>query len=316
MKKNLALQTLRAVGSVVVMICLCVTLFAGMLYFSLGGFLTDANAYISIADKAQEKNGFYSDMYKNACERLVSRGTLGGFPKETFDGLLEYDYAVSSFKEYVRFIVNEPNGKFTLPEFDEKLRAACLEYASSAEAKADGFSATEKEIEDFVKYIDSQVVAIIALPFFAGVYPAVDAVYQTRVVAVVIVCFVIAAGIFFGLLCLLERGKVINAVRQALYALSGAGIMTIVVGVFLDVLNGNEFFNFSSQAVLDYLNIYKDALSLRINILGIVIATVGVAATACIAVFSGRKKNEEKEILKNPENTNIEKTENINNENN
>ena len=145
MKKNLALQTLRAVASVIVMICLCITLFAGALYFSLGTFLTSADAYINIADKAQEKNEFYSDMYKNACERLVSRGTLGGFPKEMFDGLLEYDYAVTSFKEYVRFVVKEPNGKFTLPEFDEKLRAACLAYVSSEEAKADGFSATEKD---------------------------------------------------------------------------------------------------------------------------------------------------------------------------
>ena len=233
-----------------------------------------------------------------------------------FDGLLEYDYAVTSFKEYVRFVVKEPNGKFTLPEFDEKLRAACLAYVSSEEAKADGFSATEKEIDEFVGYIDSQVVAIIALPFFAGVYPAVDVVYQTRTVVVAVAGFVLAVGIFFGLLCLLERGKILNAVRQTLYSLSGAGIMTIVIGVFLDVLNGNEFFNFSSQAVLDYLNIYKDALSLRINILGVVIATVGVAATACIAVFSGRKKNREKEVSENSENTNIEKTENINKENN
>ena len=57
MKKNLALQTLRAVGSVIVMICLCITLFAGALYFSLGTFLTSADAYINIADKAQEKIG-------------------------------------------------------------------------------------------------------------------------------------------------------------------------------------------------------------------------------------------------------------------
>ena len=51
-------------------------------------------------------------------------------------------------------------------------------------------------------------------------------------------------------------------------------------------------------------------------ILGVIIATVGVAATACIAVFSGRKKNREKEVSENSENTNIEKTENINKENN
>ncbi len=74
--------------------------------------------------------------------------------------------------------------------------------------------------------------------------------------------------------------------------------MTIVVGVFLDVLNGNKFFNFSSQAVLDYLNIYKDSLALRINVIGIAVATVGVAATACIAVFSGRKKGEKKDSRK------------------
>lgn len=316
MKKNIALQTLRAVGSIVLMLCLCITLFAGTLYFSLGGFLTDADAYISIADKAQKKNDFYKDMYKNTCARLVSRGTLGGFPKETFEGLLEYDYAVTSFKEYVRFVVKEPNGKFTLPEFDEKLRAACLAYASSEEAKAAGFSSTEKEIDDFVKYVDSQVVAVIALPFFASVYPAVSAVYETKIVAAAAIGFIVAVGVFFGLLCLLERGKTINAVRQTLYALSGAGFMTIVVGVFLDVLNGNKFFNFSSQAVLDYLNIYKDSLALRINVIGIAVATVGVAATACIAVFSGRKKGEKKGFPKNNGNTNIEKTENINTETN
>lgn len=308
MKKNIALQTLRAFGSIILMLCLCMTLFAGALYFSLGGFLTDAEAYISVADKAQEENGFYSEMYENACERLVARGTLGGFPKEVFDGLLEYDYAVASFKDYVRFIVENPSGKFELSEFDEKLRSACNAYAFSDAAKTAGFSATEKELDDFVEYVDGQVVAVIALPFFSGVYPAVHAVYETRIVALAVGGFVLAVGVLFGLLCLLERGKVVNAVRQTLYSLSGAGLMTVAVGVFLDVLNGNEFFNFSSQTVLDYLNIYKDRLALRINLVGLVVAVVGVAITACIAVFSDRRKTEKE--------YNRKQIENINNENN
>ena len=131
MKKNVFFQTLRTVAAIVLLICLTVILFVGTFYFSLGGFLTDADAYISIADKAQEKNGFYSDMYRNACERLVSRGTLGGFPAEMFEGLLGYDYTVTAFADYVRFTVNEHEGKFRLTEFDDSLRAACVAYANS-----------------------------------------------------------------------------------------------------------------------------------------------------------------------------------------
>ena len=315
MKKNVFFQTLRTVAAIVLLICLTVILFVGTFYFSLGGFLTDADAYISIADKAQKKNGFYSDMYRNACERLVSRGTLGGFPAEMFEGLLGYDYTVTAFADYVRFTVNEHEGKFRLTEFDDSLRAACVAYANSEEARSSGFSATEAEIEEFVDYIDGQVVAVIALPFFSGVYPTVRYVYEIRVVAVAVGGFAVAVGLIFGILCLLERGKAVNAVRQCLYSLSGAGIMTLVIGVLLDVLNGNEFFSFSSQAVLDYLNIFKDSLSLRVNAVGIAVATVGISALACITVFSGRGKrceSKEAEFRNIGEN----KNENINTENN
>ena len=150
---------------------------------------------------------------------------------------------------------------------------------------------------------------------FSGVYPTVRYVYEIRVVAVAVGCFAVAVGLIFGLLCLLERGKAVNAVRQCLYSLSGAGIMTLVIGVLLDVLNGNEFFSFSSQAVLDYLNIFKDSLSLRVNAVGIAVATVGISALACITVFSGRGKrceSKEAEFRNIGEN----KNENINTENN
>ena len=135
------------------------------------------------------------------------------------------------------------------------------------------------------------------------------------VVAVAVGGFAVAVGLIFWLLCLLERGKAVNAVRQCLYSLSGAGIMTLVIGVLLDVLNGNEFFSFSSQAVLDYLNIFKDSLSLRVNAVGIAVATVGISALACITVFSGRGKrceSKEAEFRNIGEN----KNENINTENN
>lgn len=73
---------------------------------------------------------------------------------------------MTAFADYVRFTVNEHEGKFRLTEFDDSLRAACVAYANSEEARSSGFSATEAEIEEFVDYIDGQVVAVIALPFF------------------------------------------------------------------------------------------------------------------------------------------------------
>ncbi len=291
MKKKIAVQSLRTFAEIVLMIILCTVLFAGSIYFSVGLFATDADVYISVADKAQEENDFYSDMYENVCQRLVSRGTLGGFPKEIFDGILEYDYAVSSFKDYVRFIVDSPDKEFELSEFDEKLRKVCVDYASSAEAEEVNFSATEEEIDTFVDYIDSQLVAIIALPFFSDVYPFVYTIYQPKIVFIAVFGLILSTAVIFGIICLIEKGKMKNAFRQVLYSLSGAGTMTLVCGIFLAMLNGNEFFSFSSQAVLDYLNIFKSFISRHIIVFGAVTVVIGVGLMVCIMIFSDRKKS-------------------------
>ncbi len=83
--------------------------------------------------------------------------------------------------------------------------------------------------------------------------------------------------------------------------------MTIVIGVFLDVLNGNEFFNFSSQAVLDYLNIYKGRAFFAYKHSRCDYRDRRRCRDSVHSRIFGTEKEPRKEVSENSENTNIEK---------
>lgn len=282
MKKNFVKYFFKILASILLMIFLTVSVFASSVYLSLAPTLKGADGYIAVAQKADKDGTFFDEIYANAVSCLENRGTLGGFPKELFDGLITREYTVRVFNEFLESAAKGEVNSFRLNELEDKLRVLFTEYAESG---AFDEKITEEEIEDFIDYLDEELVNAIKLPFFLNVYPYIEIIYSPAMITGVIIGVFVVCLACFGLFFLLWR-KTITALRNTMYSLMGGGFMTIALSLFLGALNGKDYFTFSTPTVLSYLTAMQGRIVAILNITGCVIAVIGTSVCLCIMYFS------------------------------
>lgn len=196
------IQIGRSLVQILLTLILTLTVFCYGSYV-MTGRATDADFYIQLADRAQERDGFYDQIYQNADRILQSRGALSSLPQTVFEGVLTPEYTRRAVEEYIRATVDGTLDSFSLTELMESIRSRCMEYL----AQHPEVSVTEQEMDEYCAYLDDEMIEAMKLPFFAKVYPSVAAVFGTgrwMISALLIVVFAVCG---VGLLFLSDTGK-------------------------------------------------------------------------------------------------------------
>lgn len=196
------IQIGRSLVQILLTLVLTLTVFCYGSYV-ITGRATDADFYIQLADRAQERDGFYDQIYQNADQILQSRGALSSLPQTVFENVLTPEYTRRAVEEYIRATVDGTLDSFSLTELIESIRSRCMEYL----AQHPEISVTEQEIDEYCAYLDDEMIEAMKLPFFAKVYPSVAAVLGTgrwMISALLIVVFAVCG---VGLLFLSDTGK-------------------------------------------------------------------------------------------------------------
>lgn len=196
------IQIGRSLVQILLTLILTLTVFCYGSYV-MTGRATDADFYIQLADRAQERDGFYDQIYQNADRILQSRGALSSLPQTVFENVLTPEYTRRAVEEYIRATVDGTLDSFSLTELMESIRSRCMEYL----AQHPEVSVTEQEIDEYCAYLDDEMIEAMKLPFFAKVYPSVAAVLGTgrwMISALLIVVFAVCGA---GLLFLSDTGK-------------------------------------------------------------------------------------------------------------
>lgn len=196
------IQIGRSLVQILLTLVLTLTVFCYGSYV-ITGRATDADFYIQLADRAQERDGFYDQIYQNADQILQSRGALSSLPQTVFEDVLTPEYTRRAVEEYIRATVDGTLDSFSLTELMESIRSRCMEYL----AQHPEISVTEQEIDEYCAYLDDEMIEAMKLPFFAKVYPSVAAVLGTgrwMISALLIVVFAVCGA---GLLFLSDTGK-------------------------------------------------------------------------------------------------------------
>lgn len=81
------IQIGRSLVQILLTLVLTLTVFCYGSYV-ITGRATDADFYIQLADRAQERDGFYDQIYQNADQILQSRGALSSLPQTVFENVL------------------------------------------------------------------------------------------------------------------------------------------------------------------------------------------------------------------------------------
>lgn len=196
------IQIGRSLVQILLTLVLTLTVFCYGSYV-MTGRATDADFYIQLADRAQERDGFYDQIYQNADRILQSRGALSSLPQTVFENVLTPEYTRRAVEEYIRATVDGTLDSFSLTELMESIRSRCMEYL----AQHPEVSVTEQEMDEYCAYLDDEMIEAMKLPFFAKVYPSVAAVLGTgrwMISALLIVVFAVCGA---GLLFLSDTGK-------------------------------------------------------------------------------------------------------------
>lgn len=196
------IQIGRSLVQILLTLILTLTVFCYGSYV-MTGRATDADFYIQLADRAQERDGFYDQIYQNADRILQSRGALSSLPQTVFENVLTPEYTRRAVEEYIRATVDGTLDSFSLTELMESIRSRCMEYL----AQHPEVSVTEQEMDEYCAYLDDEMIEAMKLPFFAKVYPSVAAVFGTgrwMISALLIVVFAVCGA---GLLFLSDTGK-------------------------------------------------------------------------------------------------------------
>lgn len=196
------IQIGRSLVQILLTLVLTLTVFCYGSYV-MTGRATDADFYIQLADRAQERDGFYDQIYQNADRILQSRGALSSLPQTVFEDVLTPEYTRRAVEEYIRATVDGTLDSFSLTELMESIRSRCMEYL----AQHPEVSVTEQEMDEYCAYLDDEMIEAMKLPFFAKVYPSVAAVLGTgrwMISALLIVVFAVCG---VGLLFLSDTGK-------------------------------------------------------------------------------------------------------------
>ena len=196
------IQIGRSLVQILLTLVLTLTVF-GYGSYVITGRATDADFYIQLADRAQERDGFYDQIYQNADRILQSRGALSSLPQTVFEGVLTPEYTRRAVEEYIRATVDGTLDSLSLTELMESIRSRCMEYL----AQHPEVSVTEQEMDEYCAYLDAEMTEAMKLPFFAKVYPSVAAVLGTgrwMISALLIVVFAVCGA---GLLFLSDTGK-------------------------------------------------------------------------------------------------------------
>lgn len=196
------IQIGRSLVQILLTLILTLTVFCYGSYV-MTGRATDADFYIQLADRAQERDGFYDQIYQNADRILQSRGALSSLPQTVFEDVLTPEYTRRAVEEYIRATVDGTLDSFSLTELMESIRSRCMEYL----AQHPEVSVTEQEMDEYCAYLDDEMIEAMKLPFFAKVYPSVAAVFGTgrwMISALLIVVFAVCGA---GLLFLSDTGK-------------------------------------------------------------------------------------------------------------
>ena len=196
------IQIGRSLVQILLTLILTLTVFCYGSYV-MTGRATDADFYIQLADRAQERDGFYDQIYQNADRILQSRGALSSLPQTVFENVLTPEYTRRAVEEYIRATVDGTLDSFSLTELMESIRSRCMEYL----AQHPEISVTEQEMDEYCAYLDDEMIEAMKLPFFAKVYPSVAAVFGTgrwMISALLIVVFAVCGA---GLLFLSDTGK-------------------------------------------------------------------------------------------------------------
>lgn len=196
------IQIGRSLVQILLTLILTLTVFCYGSYV-MTGRATDADFYIQLADRAQERDGFYDQIYQNADRILQSRGALSSLPQTVFEHVLTPEYTRRAVEEYIRATVDGTLDSFSLTELMESIRSRCMEYL----AQHPEISVTEQEMDEYCAYLDDEMIEAMKLPFFAKVYPSVAAVFGTgrwMISALLIVVFAVCGA---GLLFLSDTGK-------------------------------------------------------------------------------------------------------------
>ncbi len=196
------IQIGRSLVQILLTLILTLTVFCYGSYV-MTGRATDADFYIQLADRAQERDGFYDQIYQNADRILQSRGALSSLPQTVFEDVLTPEYTRRAVEEYIRATVDGTLDSFSLTELMESIRSRCMEYL----AQHPEISVTEQEIDEYCAYLDDEMIEAMKLPFFAKVYPSVAAVLGTgrwMISALLIVVFAVCG---VALLFLSDTGK-------------------------------------------------------------------------------------------------------------
>lgn len=196
------IQIGRSLVQILLTLVLTLTVFCYGSYV-MTGRATDADFYIQLADRAQERDGFYDQIYQNADRILQSRGALSSLPQTVFENVLTPEYTRRAVEEYIRATVDGTLDSFSLTELMESIRSRCMEYL----AQHPEISVTEQEMDEYCAYLDDEMIEAMKLPFFAKVYPSVAAVLGTgrwMISALLIVVFAVCGA---GLLFLSDTGK-------------------------------------------------------------------------------------------------------------
>lgn len=196
------IQIGRSLVQILLTLVLTLTVFCYGSYV-MTGRATDADFYIQLADRAQERDGFYDQIYQNADQILQSRGALSSLPQTVFEDVLTPEYTRRAVEEYIRATVDGTLDSFSLTELMESIRSRCMEYL----AQHPEISVTEQEMDEYCAYLDDEMIEAMKLPFFAKVYPSVAAVFGTgrwMISALLIVVFAVCG---VGLLFLSDTGK-------------------------------------------------------------------------------------------------------------
>lgn len=196
------IQIGRSLVQILLTLILTLTVFCYGSYV-MTGRATDADFYIQLADRAQERDGFYDQIYQNADRILQSRGALSSLPQTVFEDVLTPEYTRRAVEEYIRATVDGTLDSFSLTELMESIRSRCMEYL----AQHPEVSVTEQEMDEYCAYLDDEMIEAMKLPFFAKVYPSVAAVLGTgrwMISALLIVVFAVCG---VGLLFLSDTGK-------------------------------------------------------------------------------------------------------------
>lgn len=196
------IQIGRSLVQILLTLILTLTVFCYGSYV-MTGRATDADFYIQLADRAQERDGFYDQIYQNADQILQSRGALSSLPQTVFENVLTPEYTRRAVEEYIRATVDGTLDSFSLTELMESIRSRCMEYL----AQHPEVSVTEQEMDEYCAYLDDEMIEAMKLPFFAKVYPSVAAVFGTgrwMISALLIVVFAVCGA---GLLFLSDTGK-------------------------------------------------------------------------------------------------------------